>query len=118
MSHLYSAMIIHSSTPRDLLSATVALLSKAKCGNLCDNTSVVKILDLISIHRYAWSLETSYLQFAFKQDHSTVMIMCNLALRETMNYYLNKSSDVFYCMLHAIKAFYFNAYRVFFMYHG
>ncbi len=43
------------------------------------------------------------MQFAYKSRHSTVM--CHNVVKETINYYLNRGSEIYSCMLDASKAF-------------
>ena len=53
--------------------------------------------------KYEEQLHTSDLQFAFKKQHSTTM--CTFILKETVNYYLNRDTDVYCCLVDASKAF-------------
>ncbi len=55
------------------------------------------------LNRYRDKLSTSGLQFSFKSGHSTVM--CCLALKETVNYYWNRHSNVHVALIDASKAF-------------
>ncbi len=112
VSYLFTSMIMHGYSPDDVLIATISSLPKDRNGDLCDSTNyrgialiscLTKMLDLIMIHRYKQNLKTSDLQYAFKQKHSTVM--CNLTLKETVSYYLNRESDVYCVALDASKAF-------------
>ncbi len=43
------------------------------------------------------------MQYAFKGQHDT--IMCKLATKETIKYYLRNGSDVYMCLIDASKAF-------------
>ena len=55
------------------------------------------------INRSGNSLQTSDLQFAYKNNHSTTM--CSVMNKETVQYYMNNESNVHGCMLDASKAF-------------
>ncbi len=46
-------------------------------------------------------MHSSNLQFAFQ----AVTVMCTFVVKETVQYYLNKMSSVYACMLDASKAF-------------
>ncbi len=112
VSQLMTTMFVHGTNASDILVATINSLTKDKHGDYCDSnnyrgtaliSAIAKIYDLIIIDRYQVHLETSNLQFAFKSGHSTVM--CHNILKETVNYYLNRGSDVYCVMLDASKAF-------------
>ena len=60
-------------------------------------------MEWISIDRNKDKLETSGLQFSFKQRHSPVI--SSLALKELVNYYWNRDSKVYGCFVDASKAF-------------
>ena len=62
-----------------------------------------KVLDLITLNRYADFLITSDLQFGFKAKRSTNM--CTMVLKEAIDYYTSNSSSVFCTLLDATKAF-------------
>ena len=66
-------------------------------------SALCKICDICLLDRYQKHLQTADLQFSFKKNHSTVM--CNTVLKETVNYYLDRGSNVYCCMLDASKAF-------------
>ena len=112
ISMLFNMMLCHGHTPSDLLAATIISIPKDAKASLCrdDNyrgialcSALCKLLDLVIIDMYKPELETSYLQFGFKECHSTVM--CTSVYTETINYYVNKNSNVYSCLLDASKAF-------------
>ena len=43
------------------------------------------------------------MQFGFKNNHPTVL--CTAVYNETINHYVNECSDVYSCVIDAIKAF-------------
>ncbi len=86
-------------------------IPKDSRGNICTGknyrgitlcSSIAKVIDIVMLMRYSHLLNTTNMQYAFKKGHSTVM--CTLVLKEVMNYYLN-NSDVYTCLIDAIKAF-------------
>ena len=112
ISKMLTSMCVHGTTPEDLLTSTIISVPKDSMGDLSDSqnyrgialTSCLnKIYDHIIILKYGHTLHTSDLQFSFKEKHSTVM--CNLSLKEIIQYYNNRGSKVYCCMLDASKAF-------------
>ena len=112
ISKLLTVIHIHGTTAYDLLTASINSLVKDKLGDLGDSnnyrgtaliSAIAKIYDLILIERYSINLHTSNMQFAYKKHHST--LMCHSVVKEVINYYLNRNSEVFTCMLDASKAF-------------
>jgi hypothetical protein len=112
LSDLVTAMLIHGHCAKDLLTATLISLPKNNKASLSDENNyrgislascISKIVDLIIIDRYPEELRTSDLQFAFKDGNSTSM--CTYLVKEIANYYNNRGSDVFMCLLDATKAF-------------
>ena len=61
------------------------------------------ILELVLIKKCEDSLDTSELQFGFKQEHS--MTMCTFLVKVTVNYFNARGSPVYACFLDASKAF-------------
>ncbi len=112
ISNILTGMFIHGTNVYDLLIATISSLPKDKSGDFCSSnnyrgisllSAIAKIYDLILIDRYGAHLSTSELQYSFKHHHSTVM--CHTVLRETVNYYMNRGSNIYACFLDASKAF-------------
>ena len=62
-----------------------------------------KVLEMVIMEKYSDLLQTSDLQFAFKRHHSTTM--CTFMLKETVNYYISRDTDVYCCLVDASKAF-------------
>jgi hypothetical protein len=109
---LFTAMTKHGHQPAALLSASIISIPKDFSKSLCDSSnyrgialcsSIAKVFDLIFLARNKASLKTDDLQFAFKQNMGTAM--CTLVLKEVVEYYLNRKSDVFACFLDCTKAF-------------
>ncbi len=61
------------------------------------------MIDYVFIDKYYTHLKSSNLQFAFEAKHDTVM--CTSILKEKVQYFLNKISSVYACMLDVRKAF-------------
>ena len=62
-----------------------------------------KILDIVILNRQKDVLETSDLQFGFKENLSTSM--CSFMVLETIAYYKSKGSNIHLLLLDASKAF-------------
>ena len=87
-------------------------IPKKRNGNMADSenfrgialSSVFgKTFDNVILHKYHDNLDTSDLQFGFKQQSSTNM--CTMVLKETIAYYSSHHSSVFCTFLDASKAF-------------
>ncbi len=99
-------------TPYDILTSSINSIPKDKLGDLSDSnnyrgtaliSAIAKVYDLIPIQPYQVNLKTSDLQVVYKSRHSTGM--CHNVVKETINYYLNRGSEIYSCMLDARKAF-------------
>ena len=62
-----------------------------------------KLFELFILKKIDKSLMTNKFQFGFKEKHSTTL--CASALTQTIQYYLDGSSNVYACFLDASKAF-------------
>ena len=60
-------------------------------------------MDCAIVYKYGSELHISSLQFAYKQDHST--IICTGIFQEVVNYYNRNGSNVYACLVDASKAF-------------
>ena len=67
------------------------------------SSTISKILELVLADMCKSNLQSSGLQFGFKQKHST--IMCSFLVRETTEYFNMRGSPVFSCFMDASKAF-------------
>ena len=112
ISLLFNSMLIHGIAPDDLLLGTMIPLiknsreSKQSSDNyraLTIGTSLSKLLDIVILNRQADALETSELQFGFKEKSSTTM--CTFMVLETIAYYKSRGSKVHIVLLDASKAF-------------
>ena len=109
---LHTAMITHGHQPQSMLLATITSIPKDARGNLCDSNCyrgitlcslISKVLDIIIIIPYGSFLNTSDMQFTYKSGHSTSM--CDLMVKEIVNYYLTNDSEVYSCCVDLRKAF-------------
>lgn len=112
LSLLFTSIFTHGYHPKGLLIGTIESIPKDCKGNvrvssnyrgitLCN--SIQKLMDIIIMRRYEQLLLTSNMQYAFKQNHSTVM--CTLVLKEVVKHYANHNTDVYSCYVDASKAF-------------
>ena len=109
---LFNCMLTHGIAPDDLLLGTMIPLIKNARGNkqssdnyrsLTIGTSMSKIMDIVIQKQQSESLNTSDLQFGFKEKSSTSM--CTFMVLETIEYYRSKGSNVHALLLDASKAF-------------
>ena len=112
LSLLLSNMITHNIVPDDLLESALIPIPKDKRKSLNDSKNyraiamgsiLLKLLDLCILNRHRHTLNTSDLQFGFKKDHSTNQ--CSFVVREVIQYYNNKNTDVHVMLLDASQAF-------------
>ena len=108
---LFNAMLIHGYTPDDLLKSSIISIPKDRTASLTtsDNyrgislfNAICKLLDNV-ILLYGDELQSSDMQFGYKQGHSTTL--CTLIYKEVVHHYLNSGSNVYSCLLDASKAF-------------
>ena len=109
---MINSMIVHGHSPNELLEAILVSIPKDLRGNLqsSDNyrgialcSAITKIIDYIFLNKHSDILQTSELQFAFKEEHSTTM--CTSVIKEVISYYNSRDSNVYACLLDASKAF-------------
>ncbi len=112
LSMLLTGIMIHGYNPDDLLMGTIISLRKDKNGSICSSDNyrgicicscITKPLEWCMLNRYRDNLSTSGLQYSFKSRHSTVM--CSLPLKDTVNYYWNRHSNVYVALVDASKGF-------------
>ena len=112
LTSMINSMVIHGHSPNELLNAILVSIPKDLRGNLqsSDNyrgialcSAITKIVDYIFLEKHSDILQTSNLQFAFKEEHSTTM--CTSVIKEVISYYNSRDSNVYACLLDASKAF-------------
>ena len=110
---LFNSMLVHGMAPEDLMLGTmIPLIKDSRASKQCsDNyraltigTGLSKLLDIVILNQQQNdALETSDLQFGFKEKLSTTM--CSFMVLETIAYYKSKGSNVHVLLLDASKAF-------------
>ena len=109
---LFNSMLVHGIAPDDLLLGTmIPLIKNSRAVKQCsDNyraltigTGMSKLLDIVILDKQKDALETSELQFGYKEKLSTTM--CSFMVLETIEYYKSKGSNVHVLLLDASKAF-------------
>jgi hypothetical protein len=99
---LFSAIIVHGSSPDKFLLSTVNPIPKGHNVNVTDSANYrgiaissvfTKLFDNIVLLRYSEKLISSPLQFGFKKGHSTNL--CTMVLKETIAYYLSQIVQYF-----------------------
>ncbi len=112
LSILFSLMLSHCYAPTSFCMSSMVPIPKKSNGSMSDiknyrgialSSLLSKMFDNCIITNQASSLDSDDLQFAYKSQLSTVQ--CVSSVIETVNYYLNHSSNVYMCMLDASKAF-------------
>ena len=95
-----------------MLVSTIVLITKNRKKYIKDSdnyrgialSSVLgKILDWVIQKRYEKALQTSDMQFGFKEKHSTTQ--CTLSIKETIQYYTNSGGHVYLLLLDTSRAF-------------
>ena len=109
---LLKCMMVHGMAPDELLLGTMIPLikdtrGKRQCSDnyraLTIGTGIAKILDIVILNQQKDKLNTSDLQFGFKEKSSTTM--CTFMALETIERYKNSGNDVHVVLLDASKAF-------------
>ena len=109
---LLNVMIVHSYAPEPFLCATIIPIPKNVRKSRNDSSNyrsiaignvIGKIFDKIILVKHAMILETSELQFGFKNKHSTVQ--CTFVYNEIVQLYTSQGSRCYTVLLDATKAF-------------
>lgn len=109
---LFQAFLIHGYIPHFILSATLQPIIKDKIGDKCVSTNyraigssslLLKLFDKIVLILFENSFKLSEQQFGFQKSSSTTL--CSWAVKETVNYFLNRDTPVYACFLDMTKAF-------------
>ena len=112
LSVLYKLMLVHGVSPPGMSAGTMVPIPKNKNASVSDGNNyrsitlgsvICKIFDLIVLTKERQKLDTSELQFGYKEHSSTVQ--CSFTLLETISYYNTRGSDVNILLLDATKAF-------------
>ena len=112
ISTLLTCMLIHGYLPNSMTDGIIVpivkdeLASRSEMSNYRSVTlssTISKILELELADMCKSNLQSSNLQFGFKQKHSTTM--CSFLVRETIEYFNTKGFPVFSCFMDASKGF-------------
>ena len=112
LSMCFNAMLTHVVCPRRLTEVMLVPIIKDKNSNIGDknnyrpialSTICSKILEFVILNYIESFLDTSDYQFGFKSCHSTDM--CVFVLKEVINFYRKRGSNVIITFLDASKAF-------------
>ena len=95
-------MFYHGHTPADLLKSTIVSIPKDNKKSLSDNyrcvslfNSFSKLFGHIILLKYSKHLQSSNMQFGYKESHSTQL--CTLIYKEVIDHYINNDSTVYNC---------------------
>ena len=112
LSVLFQNIILHGYVPNPMNTYIIIPIPKDCKGDLSHSGNyrgislvncIAKLLDLIVISKCTGRLDTSYMQFAFKQGHSTAL--CTTVLKEVLGHYTSNGSPVYSCFVNASWAF-------------
>ena len=112
IARLCTAMLCHGYAAPNLRLSTIILIVKNKKSSINDSdnyrgialsTILSKLINIIIIKKKSNHLDTSDLQFGFKQKSSTVQ--CSFVAKEVINYYCRNDGNVHATFLDASKAF-------------
>ena len=112
ISTLFTCMLIHGYLPNSMTDGIIVPIVKGKLASRSDmsnyrgitlSSTISKILELVLADKCKSNLQSSNLQFGFKQKHSTTM--CSFLVRETIEYFNTKGFPVFSCFMDAYKGF-------------
>lgn len=112
LSFLFNVMISHQTAPRAMLTSALIPIPKDKKKSLSNSDNyrsialssiIAKVLDKIILKMHADILNTSPLQFGFKEKHSTAQ--CTFVLEEVVSHYVDSDSTLYCILLDASKAF-------------
>ena len=110
--HLIKGYLIHGHfTNNFLLSSLVPIIkdnrkSKQDSSNyrlIAVTAILLKLIDMVILELFDEKLKVSNLQFGYQPGSSTML--CSWTLRESINYYVNRGSSVYVCLLDLTKAF-------------
>ena len=105
-------MLVHGYYPSELLKSTNISLPKDKTVSLSSSSnyrgiflfnSICKLYDYAIIDICGDSLDTCDMQYGLIKKHSTTL--CTVVLKELVQHYKGGNSDVYCCLLDALKAF-------------
>ena len=112
LSMLFKSYLVHGHfTQKFLFSSLVPIVknnrkSRSDSSNyrlIAVSSILLKLLDLIILELFSDELSVSNLQFGYQRNSST--ILCSWTMRECINYFANRGSSIYLCLLDLTKAF-------------
>lgn len=112
LANLFKAFLTHGYISNIFLQCSLTPIvknnrkSKSQSSNyrlIAISSIILKIIDLLILHLFSPDLKVDSLQFGFQTNSSTDL--CSWTLRESVNYFVNRGSPVYCCMLDMTKAF-------------
>ena len=112
LSLLIKGYLVHGHfTNQFLLSSLTPIVkdhkkSKSKSSNyrlIAISSILLKLIDLLLLELFPNELKVSSLQFGYQPNSSTML--CCWTLKECINYFVNRGSSVYVCLLDLTKAF-------------
>ena len=112
LAFIFKCFLIHGHISTFLLLCALVPIVKDKLGDKTSSSNYraiaisslfMKIFDWILLILFGKTLSPSAYQFGFMKDSSTTM--CSWVVTETINYFTNRSSPVYCCLLDLTKAF-------------
>ena len=97
-------MLQHGYNAKDLILSSIISIPKDMKSSLSSSTNYrgISLFNAILLISNT-CIQTSDMQFGFKQQHSTVM--CSLLYHKVINHYLCNGSNFYSCLLDISKAF-------------
>ena len=112
LANILKASIIHGHITHDLLFSSLTPIPKdnrKSKSNSCNyrliatSSLILKLIDLVVLELFTPFLSVSSRQFGFQKGSSTAL--CTWTLTESINYFVNRGSPVYLCLLDMTKAF-------------
>ena len=100
-------MLVHGYTPDDLSKSSIFSIPKDRTASLTtsDNyrgislfNAICKLFDNVILLLYEDELQSSVMQFGYKQGHSTTL--CTLIYKEVVHHYKNCGNNVYIQLMH------------------
>lgn len=104
--------IKHSHLPKDMLKTVITPIVKNKSGNLSDSsnyrpislaTTCAKLYDSIILNLLSKHIKINDAQFGFQKGNSTDFAI--FTLKQTVQYYVDRRTDIYACFLDLSRAF-------------
>ena len=112
LARLFKAFLVHGHLTNTFLFCSLiplikdATKSKIQSSNyrlIAISSLILKLMDLVILDLFSSELKVSSLQFGFLRGSSTTL--CSWTLCESINYFTNRGTPVYLCLLDLTKAF-------------